>query len=100
MAERSKLVTVVGIEQFVGLRKVRYRSAIVSQDPDAHHDAFAAQLPGWSEVERGRERDQSDVVARLEADDRWLVADFIELPDGGFSYRVWERPPQRASEST
>jgi hypothetical protein len=93
------LVEVAGIENFVGNIKQRYRLAPMTDDADAHHDDFAEQLDGWLEVERGTTHDQADVVARLEADDRRLVADFLRTRSGLISYRVWAlagREPDRA----
>jgi len=85
------LVTVTGIENFVANIKRMYRSTFSSDNPDEHHDRFAAQLDGWPEVERGKTQDQPSVVERLEADERQLVADFVRGPDGLISYRVWEK---------
>lgn len=83
--------TVSGLERFVGDIKRCYRTAPLTEDPEAAHERYH-QSNGGTLVASGliAPFEMPALVDQLEADDRILFAYFVTTPSGQVSYRVYE----------
>ncbi|RPH64984.1 MAG: hypothetical protein EHM89_00145 [Acidobacteria bacterium] len=93
MTTPRKLVTVAGLERFVGQIGARHRrTGRVSSDPLPHHVRFFQSNPDGTCVDHGivDETTWRDLISAWQADPRTLYADPVRLTDGRVSYVLYE----------